>query len=485
MPDLDAIVVARLAVKGGLVTEAQLQEAWTDLGREGGDSEPLLRFMERKGYLTSWQSSKLLKGETQGFFVGGYRILYKIASGSFGRVFRAEEASSGRVVAIKVLRKRWTDNAHQVDLFMREGRVGMSLKHPNVVEILSVDKDQKSGQYYIVMEFIEGDNLRHMLENRGKVEPAEALRLIEDATAGLAHAYSKGVTHRDIKLTNILITGQGTAKLVDFGLANLLYASARPFGREEERKVDRTVEYAGLEKATNVKHGDVRSDIYFLGCVLYELLTGYSPLEMTRSAVGRMKRERFEKVQPLPRNEINAPPAVFQLVDSMLTLNVRQRFQTPSQLLDAIRAARRELGGEAKPGKKSGPRTLFIVEKDDRLQGPMRDKFKELGYKVFLAGDPARAVDRFRQNPYDCLIVDAGTTGEDGLLVFDRVMTEAARQGTGCGGVLILSEDQAEWAKRITRRPLVDVVIRPVTMKQLYNKVHKIAPLAEKQDEAV
>src|SRR5437879_2363870 len=151
MTDLDALIVGRLALKAGLVDEGQLQEAWTEIGREGGDPDPFVRFMERKGYLTSWQTTKLLKGETNVFFVGGHRILYKIASGSFGRVFRAEEGSTGCVVAVKVLRRRWTDNPHQVDLFMREGRVGTTLKHPNVVEMLSVDKDHKTGQYFIVM----------------------------------------------------------------------------------------------------------------------------------------------------------------------------------------------------------------------------------------------------------------------------------------------------------------------------------------------
>src|SRR5262249_15370890 len=156
--------------------------------------EPLLRMLERKRYLTSYQSSKLLKGDVDGYFLGGYRILYKIASGTFGRVFRAEDTQTGRVVAIKVLRRRWTDNPHHVELFEREGRVGLSLQHPNIVEILTVNRDPATGQYYIVMDFVEGGNLRDILamrENK-KLEPAEALRYIEDAASGLAHAYSKG-----------------------------------------------------------------------------------------------------------------------------------------------------------------------------------------------------------------------------------------------------------------------------------------------------
>src|SRR5262249_55039535 len=159
------------------------------------------------------------KGDQDGYVLGGYRLLYKIASGSFGRVFRAADPLTGRIVAIKILRKRWSEDPHNIELFEREGRVGLSLRHLNIVEILAVSRDGATGQYYIVMEFVEGGNLRDFLSIRKKLEPGEAVRLIEEAVAGLSYAYSKGLTHRDIKLTNILISTQGEAKLVDFGLA--------------------------------------------------------------------------------------------------------------------------------------------------------------------------------------------------------------------------------------------------------------------------
>src|SRR5437588_7011845 len=97
--------------------------------------------------------------------------------------------------------------------------MGMTLRHPNVVEILAVSRDPVSKQYFIVMEVVEGGNLRDFLSIRKKLEPAETLRILEDATAGLAYAYSRGFSHRDMKLTNVLISSQGVAKLVDFGLA--------------------------------------------------------------------------------------------------------------------------------------------------------------------------------------------------------------------------------------------------------------------------
>jgi serine/threonine protein kinase len=472
MANFDAASVAQQAIKLGLVTEAQVQEGWEELGDQGGEALPFLRAMERKGNLTPWQSQKLLRGELDGFFLGGYRILYKIASGTFGRVFRGDDPRTGTVVAIKVLRRRWSEDQHSIELFEREGKVGLSLRHPNLVEILAINYDPPTNSHYIVMEFVEGGNLRDFLAIRKKLEPAEALRLIEDAASGLVYAYSRGVTHRDMKLTNVLISSQGKAKLVDFGLAGV-YRSMRP---EDDSQVDRTVDYAGLEKATGVAPGDVRSDIFFLGCVLYEMLTGRPPLAMPKNKLARMQRDRFENVRPMGRDEVTGPPSLFRLVDNMMTLNPQLRFQTPSQLLDAIREVRRDVEGKNAPAaQSSGARSVFVVERDERLQDALRNKFKELGYRVFLSAEPLRALERYRQQPFDALIVDAGTVGEDGLLMFDRLMKEAEQHSLPCAGIVVLSEEQADWVDRVAKRATVAVMVRPVTLKQLHRKLQRLA----------
>jgi CheY-like chemotaxis protein len=478
MDQLDAAALGQLALKLGLITEEQLAEAQEEAGPRNPDPLPLLRHLERKTYLTPWQTTKLVKGDTDGYVLGGYRLLYRVAAGSFGRVYRADDPRTGRIVAIKVLRRRWSEDQQRIDLFAREARVGMSLKHPNIVDILAMNHDPLSGQYYIAMEFVEGGNLREILQIRKKLAVPEALSLIEDAASGLAYAYSRGVTHRDVKLTNLLISSQGTAKLVDFGLAQFYAAAVEAEGKGKvQEKMERTVDYAGLEKATNVKPGDVRSDIYFLGCVLYEALTGRSPLLMTRDRHARMRKSRFDNVPPMGRDEVDAPPSVFQLVDTMMSLAPLRRYQTPAQLLDAIKAVRREVGGGASgaAGRK-GPRSLFIVERDERLQDAMREKFKELGYRVFMAGDPGRALDRFRQQPYDALIVDAGTVGEEGVSIFEHIQTEAAFKRLTCAGVLILSEPQAGWSDLVKPRPTASVLVRPVTLKQLWRKLQEMLP---------
>jgi serine/threonine protein kinase len=481
MANVDATTVAQQAVRLGLVTQEQVQDAWDEIGK-GTDPEPLLRLFERKSLLTPWQSQKLLKGDSEGFFLGGYRILYKIASGSFGRVYRADDPRSGNVVAIKVLRRKWSEDKHNVELFEREGKLGMGLRHPNVVEILAVNRDPVTKQYYIVMEFVEGGNLRQLLAGRKRLDAAEAVRIVEDATAGLAYAFSRGLTHRDMKLTNVLLSSQGGAKLVDFGLAG---GGQHPTLKADTLQVDRTVDYAGLEKATNVPEGDVRSDIYFLGCVLYELLSGRSPLPMTKDPRARMRRERFARVPPLEPSEAGGHLSVVRLVQNMMSLNPSERFQTPSQLLDAIREVRREVGGKAGGSGtdghvRSGPRSVFVVEKDERLQDSLREKLKEMGYRVFLSGDPVRALDRFRQQPFDVLVVDARTTGDDAVLIFERVVKEAERAHIPLAAVLMVSEEQKVMTDGMAGHDRTRVLVgKKITMKQLKHTLLDLLQTAE------
>jgi serine/threonine protein kinase len=471
----DATIFGQLAVKAGLITQEQLREGLEEArelcAKQVPDLPLLQRILERKDYLTSFQSSKLLKGDTAGYFLGGYRLLYRISSGSFGRVFRADDPRTGRVVAIKVLRRRWSEDQQRIDLFIREGKVGLTLKHPNIVEVLAISQDPATRQYFIVMEFVEGGNLREILRGRKILSVVESLRILEDAASGLAYAYSRGITHRDIKLTNLLISSKGEAKLTDFGLAQMFAGMSA----NEDEHVDRTVDYAGLEKTTGVKSGDVRSDIYFLGCVFSEMVTGRAPLVVTRDRNLRMSRRRFEEVDPVRPGEIEAPPSVYQLVESMMALNPQRRFQTPSQLVDAVKAIRREVGSDqVQTSSQPGPRSLFIAESDERLQEVLREKFKELGFRVLTAKDPALALARFRQRPYQAIIVDIGSTGEDGLQVYEKVLQEAANKSIRCVGIAILSEEQAAWASRIPTGPRARTLTRPVGLKELRRSLEEM-----------
>jgi eukaryotic-like serine/threonine-protein kinase len=468
----DAAAIAQLARRLDLVTDDQLLDAWTELGTRTGPPEPLLRALERKGHLTPWQASKLLKGDTDGYILGGYRLLYRIAAGSFGRVYRADNLRTGEVVAIKVLRRRWAEDQRKIELFEREGKVGLQMQHPNIVRILAVNRDPSTGQYYIVMEFVEGGNLRDFLGIRKKLEAKEALRLLEETANGLAHALGLGLTHRDMKPTNILISATKTAKLVDFGLAELA-GGARELGGE----IDRTVDYAGLEKATNVKAGDPRSDIYFLGCTFHEMVTGRPLLTVTREARARMFRRRFEVAGQLRRDDPDLPPPIFSLLSRMVAFEPVDRFQSYDQLIDAIQQVKGEVeGGKRASASGPGAKTVFVVEQNPKFQDAFREKLKARGYRVLISIHPTQAVSRFQQQPYDALIVDCVAAEREGLDAYEKVLREAEMKRVDCAGILLLSKDQAHWAEGLAGLPKSAALIMPVNMKQIVQTLGEFAP---------
>jgi eukaryotic-like serine/threonine-protein kinase len=484
MSALDAAAVAQLAVKVGLLDDHVAKEALYELEDRSLPGEAFTKLLERKRLLTPLQSGRLLKGETDGYFLGGYRLLYKIASGSFGRVYRADDPRSGQIVAVKILRKKWTEDAKKVDLFEREGKLGLTLQHPNIVSILAVSKDQTTGQYYIVMEFIEGGNLRDIMSIRKKLELDEGLRILEECAAGMAFAFTKNLTHRDIKPTNILIATDKVARLVDFGLAEMSHGPAQmtshaPIGAsKDDIEVDRTVDYAGLERLTNSKKGDPRSDIYFLGTVLFEVITGHAILPPTRDRAAANSRARYDLDVQVRRMgaEFGLPQQVIQLLAKMVAFDANQRFQNPQLLHDAIKQVREELaGGKAVAARSvSGPPTIFVVETNPKLQDVFREKFKKMGFRVLISIDPAQALRRYQSQPYHAFLIDAGTVSRDGVDAYEKVLREADNMALDCAGILILNEDQAGWKESIRPHKGGHVFVRPVTMKQL-SEVYRAA----------
>ncbi len=469
--------VADLTVRLNLVSEHTARELLFELEDRQAPAIDFVRLMERKSLLTPLQSNKIMKGDTDGYFLGGYRLLYKIASGSFGRVYRGDDPRTGQIVAVKVLRRRWTEDPKRVDSFEREGRIGMTLEHPNIVRLLAVNKDAATGQHFIVMEFVEGDNLKNILSIRKKLEVDEALHILEECADGLAYAWGRGLTHRDIKASNILMGTDKVAKLVDFGLAEINTGAAlimTGVKNTDEEQADRTVDYAGLERATGVKSGDIRSDIYFLGHVLFELMTGIPLMPFTKDKHARMSRRRFEDVETtLGRmaQDHNIPQAAVKVIAKAVTLEPTKRYQTPAAFLEAIRTAQAELvGGEeiAKQVRRaSGPLTMYVVESNVKLQDAFRDKFKKMGFRVLMSMDATQAIKRFQTQPYHALIIDVGTAGNDGVDAYRRVLKEAEMMNLDMAGVLVLNEDQKAWGNSVIYLEGGRVMIRPVTMKQL------------------
>jgi CheY-like chemotaxis protein len=162
----------------------------------------------------------------------------------------------------------------------------------------------------------------------------------------------------------------------------------------------------------------------------------------------------------------------------MMALDPQRRFQTPSQLLEAIRTTRRELGPSG--GKNSSEpqiRTVFVVEKNERLQNALRAKFKELGYRVFISTDPNVALNRYRQRPFDAIVLRAGSSDVGSVYTFERIMIEAASHKAKLAGILLLAEGQEAMGEEVKSRPGVTVMVRPVTLSQVAGKLAELVPL--------
>jgi eukaryotic-like serine/threonine-protein kinase len=201
---------------------------------------------------------------------GRYHVVERIASGGMGEVFRATDAVLTREVAIKVLHRSLAGDQAFVDRFRREARAAAGLSHPNIVAVY--DWGSVDGIYYMVMEYVRGTGVRTLLNRVGRLEPAQAADVVRQTLLALEHAHGQGIVHRDIKPENILVTSEGVVKVADFGLARA-FADGR---QTQAGTVTGTVQYLAPEQIRG-EPADPRSDLYSLGVVTYELLTGKLP----------------------------------------------------------------------------------------------------------------------------------------------------------------------------------------------------------------
>lgn len=435
MPEFTPESFAQRVIQLGLAEQRQVDIARAELGAGEVSTDDLIRALQRHGLLTTLQLDKINRGDSTGYFFGPYKILYLIGAGTFARVYRAAKGSEGEVFAIKVLRKRFRDEVAQLDQFLREGRMGLRLKHPNIVTLYDVVPDVRNP--YMVMEFVEGQTLRELVQIRGKLEAEIALRLLHDVAAGLAYAASLGISHRDMKMSNVLVSSDGKAKLVDFGLAALA-------DRNNPEKVAdcpnaRAIDYAALERGTGVRKDDPRSDIYFAGCMLYHMLAGVSPLTETRDRMARLNISRFHEVKPIHQVLPDVPAPAAHIVAKTMEFDPEKRIQSAAALQAEIKVAMERLAAgdhrrvtetgydayseEESPSIEGQGWTVMLVESKLELQNAIRERLKKRGYRVLVISDPDRAIARFvsgENMPADCVVFSAHELGNAALEAFNR-----------------------------------------------------------------
>lgn len=253
-----------------------------------------------------------------------YRLLDQVGSGGMAEVFRARDAMLERYVAIKVLRPDYTGNQAFQERFRQEARAAANLSHPNIVTVHDFGLDQ--GRLFIVMEHVPGADMKSLLRQRGRFSIEEAIPLLVQACAGIGYAHRAGLVHCDVKPHNMLVTPDRRLKVTDFGIARAL-ATIHP--EERADVVWGSPQYFSPEQAAGEPPSPA-SDVYSLGVVLYEALTGSLPFNAaTPEALGRMHLEA--RPQPIHEYLPDIPSALEQIVEKVLSKEPSARYRTADQ----------------------------------------------------------------------------------------------------------------------------------------------------------
>lgn len=270
--------------------------------------------------------------------LGVVKLEHFIGGGGMGAVFKGLDTRLNRTVAIKVLSTHGDMGEDNVRRFMVEAQSAARLDHINIARVYNEGEDR--GLRYIVFEYVDGENIRDLVLQHGPMSIPNAVGYAVQVTQALKHAWRREVVHRDIKPSNILITVGGRAKLVDMGLARLgeqdndLTTSGTTLG---------TFDYIAPEQARDPRLADTRSDIYSLGCTLFYMLAGRPPFPKG-TALQKLLQHQGDEPPNLQEARGDTPPALAAIVSRMLAKRPQDRYQTPSELLDALMVVAKPLG---------------------------------------------------------------------------------------------------------------------------------------------
>jgi serine/threonine protein kinase len=266
-----------------------------------------------------------------GNLVGNYEITDKIGEGGVGAVYKGVDLVLEREVAIKALRPEWTSQPEIVERFRAEAVTLARLNHPNIATLYNFLNQDDT--FFMIMEFVRGETLDNLIRRTGAMRCRDAISLLCQALEGIGYAHRHGVVHRDIKPANLMLTDTGFVKVMDFGIARVL-GTAR---MTRQGHIVGTIEYMSPEQVIG-QEGDARSDVYSLGIVMYEMLTGRVPFE-SDSEYNLMKMQ-IEAAPVTPKNlGLSLPPSVESTMMRALAKSVDERFQSASEFRQALLGA--------------------------------------------------------------------------------------------------------------------------------------------------
>lgn len=419
--------------KSGLVTKEQLSQVLGRVIKDAGgkqiEPEHLARAFEQANLVTAWHNEKLLKGKYRGFLLGNYKLLGHIATGGMSNIYLAEHTAMKRRVAIKVLPPNFTQgtgNTSHLSRFYVESRVIAQLDHPNIVR--AYDVSQQGSFHYLVMEFVEGSDLRHMVEENGPLPIEVAADYIRQAADGLNHAHQKGIVHRDVKPANLLVDQNGTVKLLDLGLTRVTDSSDPSLTLAHNEKLIGTVDYIAPEQAANCHNVDARADIYSLGCTLYFVVCGRPPFPDGSQTQRLLAHQTQEAVSLLTLRD-ETPLDLWQICRRMMAKKPKDRYQSAGEVVRELANFLSSRGGS-------------------KVMGGL-----PAGYSMPMGSGPAATSSLSSRSSFDIELghvtdVPSSLVGKEGLEGEAEVNGGSARPGSHLARIEALDAREAQLTRR-------------------------------------
>jgi serine/threonine-protein kinase len=290
--------------------------------------------------LDARETGKLSANVDGELIAGRFELEEQIGSGGMARVYRARDRQLGRRVAIKILDDRYAADPQHLERFRHEARAVARLGHPNIVTV--IDRGESDGRQYIVFEYVAGENLKELVRREGPLPVRRALELAIEVARALAYAHAHGVVHRDVKPQNVLLR-DGSAQVTDFGIARTEGLGTTMGDGTTAGTILGTGDYISPEQARG-QPADERSDVYSLGAMLFELLTGHVPFPAD-SAVAAATRHVTDPVPDVLAERPDVPVRLANAVEEAMAKDPADRFASMDDMLSALLAARADLPG--------------------------------------------------------------------------------------------------------------------------------------------
>lgn len=340
MATVTADKLVELVKKSQLVTPEALEKALAVIRSEHAGELPdnpveMAKALQKQKVITRWHCEKLLQGKYKGFFLGKHKLLGHIGSGGMSSVYLAEHMLMHDLRAIKVLPQSRLGKSSYLARFQQEAKAIASLNHPNVVR--AHDIDNQGDTHYIVMEYVDGDDLQTIVKKKGPLPFKLVAHYIAQAAHGLQHAHEVGLIHRDVKPANILINSKGKVKILDLGLALFADDAQASLTIDFNDKVLGTADYLAPEQALNSHKVDPRADLYGLGCTMYFLLTGSPPFP-DGTIAQRIAKHQREMPKEIRKIRPQCPGELEGICWKLMQKDPKFRYASAAQTAEVLEA---------------------------------------------------------------------------------------------------------------------------------------------------